>query len=438
MENRIRLGVIGPLWVREQMENCLTMFPSIEPVFRFSDQLLDAAVFTNELDREVDAYLYSGRLPYLVAKSQIPNELPAFYIPLKGAGLYQALYRLRRKQSFERISLDGIAPAYVEKARKSLDESFSFTVFEGPVTLDNVDDILSFHEAQHSAGDTVIITSMKIIAELLTEKGIPNEWLKPAEEDIIVILERLLLATDQRRERESQVVFGTIQIDSYSKLVKQLASAHQVQKRNAQLYRLLLDYVEQMDGFLTSISGDEYLFITNRGTFERVTEGYKWMPILDEVKRVLNMRISIGVGFGRSAIEAGTHSRIALFQAQEYGGSSCFIVREDRSVFGPVEVAAPVTYPLTVTDQHLIKQAEKAGMNAAHFEKIIALIKRKKVNQFTAHELAQILGITIRSSHRIILSWVDAEIIKIIGTEKLSARGRPRQVFMLDFGKELV
>ena len=32
------------------------------------------------------------------------------------------------------------------------------------------------------------------------------------------------------------------------------------------------------------------------------------MPILGEVKRQLNIRLSIGVGFGRSAIEAGEHS----------------------------------------------------------------------------------------------------------------------------------
>ena len=130
-----------------------------------------------------------------------------------------------------------------------------------------------------------------------------------------------------------------------------------------------------MDGYLDSISENEYLFITNRGKFEQVTEGYKWMPILGEVKRLLNIRLSIGIGFGRSAIEAGEHSRLALYQAHDYGGSSCFIVKEDRGVFGPVEVAAPITYPLTVTDQEMLLRAEKAGMNAAHIEKLRAYFK---------------------------------------------------------------
>lgn len=434
MENRIRLGVIGPTWMREVLEHCLKMFPSIQPIFRLSDVLEDANVFAIELQDEVDAYIFSGEVPYTLAKSNIPSGKPASFIPLKGTGLYQALYKLRTKTSFHHISFDGIASAYVEKVKNVLNENFSYNIYDGKPLLENVADMVHFHVRQFEKDEIVaVITCMKMVSEQLTEKGIPNEWLKPAEEDVIVTLERLLLATTQRRQRESQIVFGRIQIDSYSNVVKQLASEHQVQKRNVQLYRLLLDYVEHLDGYLTSVSEEEYLFITNRGTFEQVTEGYKRMPIIEDVKRQLNVRVSIGVGFGRSAIEAGTHSRIALFQAQDYGGSACFIVKEDRSVFGPVEMEAPIVYPLTVTDKNMLARAEKSGMNAAHLEKIIAMVRRKNRNEFTAYELSQIVGITPRSAHRIILSWLDASLIKVIGTEKISARGRPRQVYQLEF-----
>ena len=434
MGDRIRLGVIGPLWIRETIENCLMMFPSIQSTLRLSDQLTDAITFTEQLRDEVDAILYSGQVPYSLARSSIPSDTPAFFIPLKGTGLYQALYKLRLKIPFQSISFDGIAPAFVGNVRTELNEQFAYEVFNGITMLENADEIVAFHEEYFkSHAQSAAVTSMKIVSEKLTEKGIHNEWLKPTEEDIIVTLERLLLATTQRKQRESQIVFGRIQIDGYSNLVKKLASEHQLQKRNVQLYRLLLDYVEQLDGYLDSISENEYLFITNRGKFEQVTEGYKWMPILGEVKRQLNIRLSIGVGFGRSAIEAGEHSRIALYQAHDYGGSSCFIVKEDRSVFGPVEVAAPITYPLTVTDQEMLLRAERAGMNAAHIEKLRAILRRKNINEFTAHELANMMGITVRSAHRIILKWMDAGIISVIGTEKLLSRGRPRQVFRLDF-----
>ncbi|HEY4553870.1 MAG TPA: hypothetical protein VIG80_11790 [Bacillaceae bacterium] len=437
MENGVRLGVIGPVWMREPMENCLEMFPSIVPVLRLSDELEDAAAFTEELADSVDALLFSGQLPFMVAKPVLPQGIPAAYIPLKGTGLYQALYKLRMKRPFTSISFDGIAPAYVERVRMELNEDFAYSIFEEKSVLEHAESIEHFHE-QHFRNNKVsgAVTSMKIVSERLEAKGIPAVWLRPTAEDITVALERLLLATSQRKQRESQIVFGRIQTESGSHFVSELASEHQVQKRNVQLYRLLLDYAEQLEGYLTAVSESEYMFITNRGTFERVTEGYKNMPILGEVKRKLHLRISMGVGFGRSAIEAGTHARMALFQAREHGEPACFIVREDRTVFGPVEVAPPVTYPLKVTDRRMLEKAEKAGMNAAHLMKMIGLVRRKKANEFTAYELSQLLGVTPRSAHRIILSWLDANIIHIIGTEKLSSRGRPRQVFRLDLREE--
>ena len=69
-----------------------------------------------------------------------------------------------------------------------------------------------------------------------------------------------------------------------------------------------------------------------------------------------------------------------------------------------------------------------------HISKSCApILRRKNINEFTADELANMLGITVRSAHRIILKWMDAGIISVIGTEKLLSRGRPRQVFRLDF-----
>ncbi|MFP3381253.1 hypothetical protein SB767_33565, partial [Bacillus sp. SIMBA_069] len=56
--------------------------------------------------------------------------------------------------------------------------------------------------------------------------------------------------------------------------------------------------------------------------------------------------------------------------------------------------------------------------------------------EYTAQELAAILGVTIRSSHRILLQWLDAELVEIVGIEKISVKGRPRQIYRLSFVDE--
>ena len=63
--------------------------------------------------------------------------------------------------------------------------------------------------------------------------------------------------------------------------------------------------------------------------------------------------------------------------------------------------------------------------------KVISILKRKNAETFTANELASSLGITTRSANRMLVNWLDAGIVKIIGIEKLQTRGRPRQVYKL-------
>ncbi|MCM3356527.1 hypothetical protein [Psychrobacillus sp. MER TA 171] len=431
METNIKVGVIGPQWIRETMVRCFGLFPNIQPIFRLSDEIKDARKLTTELLDKVDCLFYSGRIPYLVAKEEIPIETPAFYIPLKGAGLYQSLYKLKSKQNFMNISLDGIQDNYMELIKSNLEETFTYQNFQEIVYMENKDDVVNFHLRNvEEIPNTVVITSLKLVSEQLSEMNIINEWLKPTDQDIIVAIERMLLATNQRKQKEMQIIVGRIFIEN-SGDASEFMSEQQVHTRNHAIHRMLLQFADQINGYLIALSSSEYVFITNRGIFERITEGYKYLPIVDEMKKKLEVSLSIGVGFGFSALEAGSHARVALIQAQENGGGCCFIVREDRSVFGPIDLIVPMKYPLTVTDQLLISKAEHIGMSAANIQKTMAVIKRKKENEFTAHELSSILGITPRSAHRIIQSWLDAELIKIIGMEKISKRGRPRQVFAL-------
>ena len=431
MAIQIKVGVVGPLWIRESLQRCFNLFPSLSPIFRLSDRLSDASDFTVELASQVDCLLYSGRVPYLVAKENIPDHISAFYIPLKGAGLYRALYRLKQRRDMSHISFDGIQLQFIESVKTSLSENFTYNVFEEAVLPGSLEQIIQFHKEVDKVNDCcAAVTSLKIVHERLGEEGITSEWLIPTEEDMIVILERLLLATTQRKEKEMQIVFGRIYIDDTS-FMKDFKTERQLQTRNHQINRLLFDFVEQFDGYLTPFHDHEYLFITNRGAFERITEGYKSLPILDEAKKGLGVKLSIGIGFGETAFQAGGNARTAVFQAKNFGGNCGFIVREDREVFGPIELDVPIKYPLSITDQKLIEKAADIGTSAVYLEKTLSMLKRKKDNRFSAQEVAEILGITNRSAHRILQSWLDGEIIEVIGTEKVTRRGRPRQVFTI-------
>src|SRR5699024_3968123 len=134
-------------------------------------------------------------------------------------------------------------------------------------------------------------------------------------------------------------------------LMRQITSEPKNQRLQLDIQRGILDYIESLDGFLTALGSNEYMFVTTRGTFERVSQGYKYFPLIMDIKKQYKVNISVGIGFGVTANEAGTHARMALLQSFDHGGKKCFIVKEDRSVIGPIENNIPLTYPLSVTDK---------------------------------------------------------------------------------------
>ncbi len=430
----VKIGVIGPDNIVGRIESALSYFPNFEPVYKISNNIYDAPTFTEELIDEVEILFYSGYLPYSLSKENIPSHIPAHYIPLKGTGLFRSLYLLNKElpDSIKGLSVDSIKESDCLLAMEELEETYPLHSYPEPPTIEQTNQMVEYHTERIEKGEAnAVLTGIKIVAEELNHRNIPAHWILPTQEDIVNALERALLSTKTRRNRESQIVFGIIKINDYDQHIAKQTSESDIQRLNLKLNSLLLNYIDRLEGYLTELNRQEFLFVTTRGVFERVTEGYKYIPLLDESQRKLDLSLSIGVGFGFSSKDAGSHARIALGQATDYGKSTCFIVREDKSVIGPVEMGAPLTYDLSVTDETLLENARKAGMTPAYLNKLIALIKRKDLNQFTAQELASLLNITTRSAHRILLQWLDADIIEVVGTEKITSKGRPRQIFRL-------
>jgi hypothetical protein len=312
-------------------------------------------------------------------------------------------------------------------------------MFFDEMTGASKEEMVAFHREQFiTARCSAVLTGVRSVAEVLTKEGIPNELVVPTTQDIIVSLERALLSTETRRSKESQIVVGLVNVDDFNGLAIKKSSEHEVQRLKLDIHRLVLNYVESLDGHLTHLGGDEYLFITTRGIFERETGGYKSLPLAREAKKYYDLSLSIGVGFGRSANEAGTHARMALRQSRNAGGNICFIVREDRSIIGPLEMTQPMEYDLSLIDIKLIKQAEKAGMTSVYLSKLIVYVTRSGKTEYFAQDLASVLGVTVRSAHRFLLSWLDAGLIEIVGEEKGVSKGRPKQIYRLTFLRKLI
>ncbi|WP_408008545.1 GTP cyclohydrolase IIa [Pseudalkalibacillus sp. A8] len=433
-EKGIAIGVIGPQFLIERTEEALKGFPSFIPYFHICDDESTISSIPKSLMNKVEVLLFLEYQLFRKAKEKMEFIIPVHYVPLMGTGLYRSLFRTKTLYGLKTLTVDSVPEQYVNQILDELEEKNTNKIFYEGLALATVDGIVDFHSRyfDNRPGSSAM-TGIQAVSEKLDELGIPNEWVTPTHQDLIVSLERALLATKTRRNKEAQIVVGIINIDDFRRVADNFPTEHEVQKLKLDLHRLLLDYVKLLDGHLTSLGGGEYLFFTTRGIFERETRGYKFLPILNDAHKSLGVSLSLGIGFGRTATDAGNHARIALRQSKDFGGKTCFIVREDRSVIGPVEMANPMIYDLSITDHKLLEESEKAGMSAAYMSKLMAQVSRYKKTNYTAQELSSILGITIRSTHRILAQWIDAGLVDVVGEEKITSRGRPRQIYKLTF-----
>lgn len=433
--DNIKIGVIGSEVLIKKISKVMKGFPSFQPIYSAFKSEQEVPSLAQKLMDEVEVLLFSGPLPYQRAKDKLKFTVPVHYLPLTGTGLYRALFRAYKSFTAATLSVDTLKMQMIESPLNELGEvGLQTFVYNGKDPYSR-EALIQFHRQiyEETQGKSCALTGLKSVAAALTELNIPNEWVVPTEQDIIVTLERALLSTESRKSKESQIVLGFIVIDDSARLYEMKTTEHEVQKLKLEIHRMLLEYVESLDGHLTHLGGDEYLFTTTRGIFERETGGYKYIPLGREAEKSLGFTISMGVGFGQSAGEAGTHARIALRQAREAGGNISFIVREDRSVIGPLEMSQPLEMNLSLIDSNLIKKAENNGMTLAYLSKLAAQVARKGQTDYTAKELAEILGVTIRSVHRFLLQWTDSGLVDIVGEQRSPSKGRPKQIYRLLF-----
>lgn len=455
----IKIGIVGPKEMVSRIVKVCKQFPTFEPIVRYSANELETPALADEMKHEVDVLLLCGPLPYRKVLEKVESAIPVHYVRYNETGLYKAVYNMQKKSVNTNInininvnvnvnddvngtkrgyaiSVDTLTPIMVSSFLNEINEQdLKILSYEGE-NNPTKEQLLAFHADCYHKGLTFgALTGIHSISVQLEEMAIPSEWMVPTEQDIVIALERALLSTEARKNKESQIVVGLINVDGFGKIVDRHGSEHEIQKLKLNIHRILLDYADSLRGHLTHLGGDEYLFFTTRGIFEQETAGYQRVPLASEIYRTYQLTLSIGIGFGRTAIEAGSNARSALRKSKEAGGNSCFIVREDGGILGPLEMADAHTGGLALLHPEWIRITENANMTSSYLSKLLVSYARSGKKEYNVQDLALLLNITVRSTHRLLLEWCDAGLVRTSGMEKMP-KGRPRQVFDFMFLEE--
>lgn len=386
----------------------------------------------NNMDK-VDVFVFSGIVPYNIATKNLEIPKPCLYVPHKGTCIYKVLWKIKEDGiPITDISFDTIEEKEVKEIFQELGVKGNHIytkVYEGDV---DYDEMAMYHyrlwrEGKTTAAVTCLFTTYK----RLKEWGVPAYRATITKSLIRHIIENAIYEGTEKRLKANQIAVLIADIDDFSKIIKNYVSEYEIQKLKIKLYEILLNYAQSTHGSLFTFGGDEYLIFTTRGALEHTTGGYRTIPLLNSVRNSLDIEISCGVGYGKTAYEAEVNARIGLHYAKDRVGGCAFLVTDERHVMGPIGEENYLEYSISNNDRDILELSEKIGISSAYISKLRSVIDEMGESTINSKDMAYYLNITERSARRILGVLCETGYADEIGEEKMSTRGRPRKVYKL-------
>lgn len=336
----IHIAIITTTSVVQQLKEVILAFPNFKPFFHIIDKQHNFIEAIETLMTHVEVMMFTDSFSYLQAQQHCTFTIPVHHMPGLTTGLYRSLFLVCQTLKPAKLSVDTIEEKYLNKLLNELEHSCELQLFELNKSVPPIEDIIEFHTINYYDG-AAIITCIPQVATHLVARAIPFELVTPTKQDMSVAFERSLLSTTSRRNKETQIVYGLLHCHNIEDIMAKSSSPHLLKQKIEQAFA---QYVQSLDGHGIHLVNNQYAFMTTRGIFERETRGYKFIPLLKILKENFHLTTSLGVGFGRTAAESGGHAIQALHQSMELNDDVCYIVREDQSVIGPVDLAMQTNY----------------------------------------------------------------------------------------------
>ncbi|WP_433943174.1 transcriptional regulator [Paenibacillus sp. SN-8-1] len=435
MTLNLKVAVIGPQdLVQAIMElgskyEGLTMLPA---AYQHEKDTLQLAA---EVGTQADILLFTGPIPYQIALGQIKDK-PMVHVHYSGTALYKVLFDFIRDEVLHlgdkglKISVDVLEREEIEERLTEIGMT-DYELYVKSYTVGiETEELVSFHHQLWKDGKVkVTVTSVTSVYERLKQLGVPVYRVVPTLSSIRDTLNRALLEAKSLKFSSTQIAVGIMNIDNFMKVSKEVASEYELQRKKLVLQQILLDYGEETQALIKWTDGDEVSFITTRGIIEQSTKKFQEAPLLLEIMEKLQWKASIGIGIGRTANEAEGKAREALLKAKLSGGGNCFLIMQDGLVYGPMGSELILEYSVRSEDPQLLSIAKKVGLSVGTINKLQSFCNRLGTTTFTASQLAEGFGITLRSARRIMAVLEKFEIARIVGEEQPAGRGRPRQIY---------
>ncbi|MCW3819235.1 hypothetical protein ONA91_32815 [Micromonospora sp. DR5-3] len=402
----IVIGVVGPHDLVDEVAATCEEQPGVSARRLDYDHESQAPAIVEAHAGQVEAWLFTGVVPYTLAREAEVLTRPATFVDYTGATLLQAAVRLLRAgHDVTRISIDTLTGADVSttfaEAGLPVDRVRSLPYRSGL----NSADVVAFHRRQRRAGAAVAVTCISSVHEALRDE-LPVFRLAPSNHSVRTALRQLLLYASSQAQEDAQIALGLACLpDGDGGLLKEVAA---------------------LGGTLARFGGDTHLIVTTRGPLHDATAGFTALPML---RRLADRHdtVQIGFGLGRSAAEAENLARRALSRARRVGAAAAVLsLRGDTDI-----VLESTTAPPPVSDVSLAVIAQRVGLSVPTLLRLREVRHAVGGEPLTSREVADQLNVQQRTARRMLHRLELAGLAERTGNLSSGTSGRPLTLYRL-------
>lgn len=368
----------------------------------------------------VDVLLFAGPLPYDIATAEGPLPVPATYLPTGGSALPTALLKGALNDTFDvsRISIDSaserdVAETYAELAVDRSDvhvmpyqESVKSSAF------------LKFHTELFLGGRTSgAITTVPSVAAGLKAAGVPHVRMTHAPITLRNALRTARLLGSGARLEDSRIAVVIVRLPASALPVQTSPSNYWYQELKLTLHRSLLADARRMNAAVLERDEHSYLVITTMGSLRAGTDDLTRAPFLAASNAGLGITAEVGIGYGRTTLEADENAQRAVTLAAESADDLAYLVGPAGSPIALPAAAGGATPRMEPTvDRHNELLADIVGLLAAEDDDSRIV---------DAERIAQLQDVTLRTARRTLRALVDAGLAWPMPPARLQKVGRP-------------
>lgn len=421
-QRKVAIGVVGTteanrriLRVAERMDG------SVRLVGVICEDAGEARQKALQIAGDVDVILFSGPLSYDLALDAGELPVPAVFVPPGGSAILAMMVRLALQEQLdlERMSIDTVSATEMRDTYAELGmASEEVHVMEYRRDLEP-DDYLEFHRTLHREGRTAIaVTTHPSVEQRLQEDGIPVVVLRPDVRVLRAALGTARLVGGGASLSDERMVILIVRVPGSHAPRRAGRASSAAAELKLDLLRELFREGRRMDALVLPLDDTGVLMCVSMGSLRAVTNGLSSAPMVVRLKEALGYDPEIGIGVGRTAVEAEGNAEKAVSMAAEAPGQGVVMM-------GPRDMV--VRIPSDGSDSRTISFDDAEPKEAEILRQLLDAMADAGVESSTvqAEQVADLLGVTLRTARRYLRGLVDANLAWRLPPTQTSTVGRP-------------